>query len=213
MDNLRSAMGRVEAIRSTIGGPSAAATTSTATRPARPMSGTAQFNQLLASALQRQTLGDYLAQAGGGIPQPSVWSTSPLTGRYNADAPPGLEGYGNGQIPPSQLVPIPGTDERMWAPAAEAFTRMRADARRQGIDLPVSDAYRPLHDQHRLADELGLYSEGGLAAHPGTSQHGWGRAVDLDLTDEALAWMRQNAHRYGFTEPVAREPWHWEFHG
>ena len=90
---------------------------------------------------------------------------------------------------------------------------MRADARRQGIEMPVIDAYRPLEDQYRLAEELGLYSEGGWAAKPGTSQHGWGRAIDLELDDEALAWMRQHAGNYGFTETVPREPWHWEFHG
>ena len=61
------------------------------------------------------------------------------------------------------------------------------------------DAYRPIEDQYRLADELGLYSEGGWAAKPGTSQHGWGRAIDLELDDDALAWMRRNAGAYGFT--------------
>lgn len=214
MDNIRHAIGRVEAIRSTISGPSATPAASQTTRSARPVSAAAQFNQVLASAVQRQTLGDYLAQSGGGLTAPpALWSTPKLTGQYNPNAPRGLEGFGNGQIPLSQLAPIPGTTERMWAPAAEAFTRMRADARRQGIEMPVIDAYRPLEDQYRLAEELGLYSEGGWAAKPGTSQHGWGRAIDLELDDEALAWMRQHAGNYGFTETVPREPWHWEFHG
>ena len=216
IENVRAAMGRVEAIRATIQGPSATnpATQASGARSARPAAAAAQFNQILASAVRRQTLGGYLSQAGGGInTQPSWWSTPSLTGRYNPNAPRGLEGFSNGQIPLDRLVPIPGTSEQMWAPAAEAFTRMRGDARRQGIDLPVVDAYRPLHDQHRLAEELGLYKDGGLAAVPGTSQHGWGRAIDLELDDEALAWMRENAGRYGFIEPVPRESWHWEYHG
>ena len=213
IDNIRDVMGRVEAIRSTITGPSTTSAAPSTTRSARPVAAAAQFNQVLASAVRRQTLGDYLAQAGGGLTQPTLWSAPNATGRYNPNAPRGLEGFGNGQIPLSQLAPIPGTSERMWAPAADAFTHMRADARRQGIDLPVIDAYRPLEDQYRLAEELGLYSEGGWAAKPGTSQHGWGRAIDIELDDEALAWMRENAGRYGFTETVPREPWHWEFHG
>lgn len=214
MDNIRHAMGRVEAIRSTISGPSATTASPSTGRSARPVAAAAQFNQVLASAVQRTTLGDYLAQAGGGLAiQPSPWSPPNTTGRSNPNAPRGLEGFGNGQIPLAQLAPIPGTSQRMWAPAADAFTRMRADARREGIDLPVIDAYRPLEDQYRLAEELGLYSEGGWAAKPGTSQHGWGRAVDIELDDQALAWMRQNAGRYGFTETVPREPWHWEYHG
>ena len=216
MDNIRSAMGRVEAIRSAISGPTARTAAAPAgSQTARPAAAAAQFNQVLASAVRRQTLGDYLTQAGGGIAPPTMWSnttTTNTTGRYHSGAPRGLEGYGNGQIPLSQLTPIPGTSERMWAPAAEAFTRMRAEARREGIDLPVIDAYRPLQDQYRLAEELGLYSQGGWAAEPGTSQHGWGRAIDLELSDEALRWMRQNAGRFGFTETVPREPWHWEYH-
>ena len=50
-----------------------------------------------------------------------------------------------------------------------------------------------------------------LAATPGKSNHGWGLAVDLELDDRAQAWMRENAHNYGFVEDVAREPWHWGY--
>ena len=35
---------------------------------------------------------------------------------------------------------------------------------------------------------------------PGTSNHGWGLAVDLDLDERAQAWMRTNAERFGFFE-------------
>jgi LAS superfamily LD-carboxypeptidase LdcB len=63
-----------------------------------------------------------------------------------------------------------------------------------------------------LAAAKGLYADGGLAAVPGTSNHGWGLAVDVD-TDQAGAqqWMQANGHRFGFVEAVRREPWHWEF--
>ena len=149
-------------------------------------------------------LADEIARTPGATPSPAP--ATPSSG-----APPGLEAFTNGRIPVESLAPIPG-GEVMWAPAAAAFTRMADDAARAGITLPVVDAYRPYEDQVRLADELGLYSQGGLAAVPGTSQHGWGRAIDLELDDAALNWMRANAGAYGFHETVPREPWHWEYH-
>ena len=51
----------------------------------------------------------------------------------------------------------------------------------------------------------------GLAATPGTSNHGWGMSLDLDLDDEAQQWMRTNGPDYGFVEDVPREPWHWTY--
>jgi LAS superfamily LD-carboxypeptidase LdcB len=121
-----------------------------------------------------------------------------------------LSAYANGQIPTSALTSI-GGGEHLTGPAARAFEQLRVAAARDGVAFGVNDAYRPLADQHRLASELGLYSEGGLAAAPGTSTHGLGVSVDLDLDGRALTWMRANAGRYGFVNDVAGEPWHWTF--
>lgn len=124
--------------------------------------------------------------------------------------PSDLAAYGNGKIPASALVEIePG--HRLWSPAAAAFKRLRADASAAGITIGVTDSYRSYEQQVDLAQRKGLYSEGGLAAKPGTSDHGWGKSVDLDLNPAAQAWMRENAQRYGFSENVPREPWHWTF--
>ncbi len=214
IDNVRSAMSRVEAIRSTIGrtgGGTDVTLGSHGVSGTRSARSTASFSQLLSQATERRTLGDFightspLGHTSWGGPQ------TPLVGT-DSGAPRGLEGFQNGLIPLERLSPIPG-NEFMWSPAAESFKRMYADAARDGVNLIVIDAYRPLADQHRLADELGLYKEGGWAAVPGTSQHGWGRAVDLTLDDAALAWMREHASKYGFVETVPREPWHWEYHG
>ena len=63
-----------------------------------------------------------------------------------------------------------------------------------------------------------------LAATPGTSKHGLGRAVDfqdqngeLAFTSPGYAWLTKNAARFGFVQPVAMqqggasaEAWHWE---
>jgi hypothetical protein len=82
-----------------------------------------------------------------------------------------------------------------------------------GVDIGVTDSYRSYDAQVDVARRKGLYSQGGLAATPGTSDHGWGMSLDLDLDSRALSWMRANAGRYGFVEDVPREPWHWTFGG
>jgi hypothetical protein len=125
--------------------------------------------------------------------------------------PPELQRYGNGKIPESALQPIGVGDYRLSSKAAMAFRRMRADASASGITIGVNDAYRTYEEQVDLARRKGLYSQGGLAATPGKSNHGWGMAVDLELDSRAQAWMRENGYKYGFVEDVAREPWHWTY--
>ena len=88
---------------------------------------------------------------------------------------------------------------------------MRAAAVREGVSIGVTDSYRSYGAQVGLAGSKGLYSEGGLAARPGSSEHGWGLALDLDLSAGALRWLRANARDYGFVENTPREPWHWVF--
>ena len=89
---------------------------------------------------------------------------------------------------------------------------MRAAMARAGIHLGVTDSYRPYDVQVRLAKQKGLYSRGGLAATPGTSNHGWGKAVDVNTSAAGTAWLRAHAAAYGF-HTIPREPWHWEFRG
>jgi hypothetical protein len=127
--------------------------------------------------------------------------------------PPELAQYGNGRIPPAALTEIGQGRHRLWEPAADAYRRLREDARLAGVDIGVTDSYRSYDQQVDLARRKGLYAEGGLAATPGTSDHGWGLSLDLDLDPRAQAWMRANAGRHGFVEDVPREPWHWTFHG
>ncbi|MEO8694890.1 MAG: M15 family metallopeptidase [Acidimicrobiales bacterium] len=131
---------------------------------------------------------------------------------YGALQPPGeLVSWGNGRIPASLLESIGQGDHRLSRDAAAAFKAMAADARRDGVTLSVSDSYRSLDEQAAMVESQGRYGEGGLAAEPGTSAHGWGLAVDLDLNGRATTWMRANAARYGFAEDVPREPWHWTY--
>jgi hypothetical protein len=124
-----------------------------------------------------------------------------------------LRSYGNGRIPRDLLTPIGIGQHRLWGPAAEAFKAMRAAAAADGVSISVTDSYRSYDQQVTLAAEKGLTQNGGWAATPGTSEHGWGLAVDADVDKNGLAWLRANGATYGFVEPTTREPWHWEYHG
>jgi zinc D-Ala-D-Ala carboxypeptidase len=148
----------------------------------------------------------YLSQAVSQVP------TSGRTYQLNAKGiPTELTGYGNGKIPASALQQVGETRHRLWAPAAEKLTQMIADAKKDGVTIGITDSYRPYAEQVDLAKRKGLYSQGGLAAKPGTSEHGWGMATDLDLNSTALSWVRQNADKYGFYNTASRESWHWGF--
>jgi LAS superfamily LD-carboxypeptidase LdcB len=119
--------------------------------------------------------------------------------------------YDNGRIPVDALTEIGSTGHRLAAPAATAMEGLLRAARQDGVTIGITDSYRSYDEQVDLARRKGLYAQGGLAAAPGTSDHGWGLAVDLDLDAKAQAWMRANAGRFGFTENTPREPWHWKF--
>ncbi|WP_336923279.1 M15 family metallopeptidase [Aquipuribacter sp. SD81] len=87
-----------------------------------------------------------------------------------------------------------------------------------GRDMCVTDGYRSYAAQQSLKAR-----KPGLAARPGTSEHGWGLAVDLcggvESAGPAYSWLRENAPEHGWDNPAwARrggggpyEPWHWEY--
>jgi hypothetical protein len=134
-------------------------------------------------------------------------------GGYGRITPPAdLSTYGNGHIPAAALVPVGQGGHRLSAPAARAWKACVEAARADGIDLTITDSYRTYDQQVDLVRRKGLYSNGGFGATPGSSNHGWGLAVDADVTSpQTLNWLRANGWQYGFVEAVPREPWHWEF--
>jgi LAS superfamily LD-carboxypeptidase LdcB len=91
-----------------------------------------------------------------------------------------------------------------------------AYARALGSNLCVSDSYRSYSEQLRV-----FRQRPSLAAVPGTSNHGWGLAVDLGCgvqysRSAQYRWMVENAARFGWVHPAWAfhdpfEPWHWEF--
>lgn len=125
--------------------------------------------------------------------------------------PDDLAAYGNGKIPSSALGTIGSTGHRLWAPAAAAMEQLISAAAKDGVKIGITDSYRTYDSQVELAQRKGLYTQGGLAAVPGTSDHGWGLSTDLDLDAAGQSWMRAHAAEYGFGENTPREPWHWTF--
>jgi hypothetical protein len=120
----------------------------------------------------------------------------------------------NGKLPASDLMDV-GNGEKLWKPAAIAYLRMKNDAAKEGVNFVLSEGYRTLETQQRYWDNPP--SGPGTAARPGTSLHGWGKAIDIS-SPGAQSWIRKNGVRYGWIWPMwARnnpyEPWHFEYVG
>ena len=116
----------------------------------------------------------------------------------------------NGRLTASQLAQVePG--HFLTPTAANSFQQMKAAAAKDGVNLNINNAYRSYENQVKMANQYGLYSKGGKAAVPGTSNHGLGKAVDLNVKANpgSFEWLKSNASKYGFYN-IPREPWHWE---
>lgn len=131
-------------------------------------------------------------------------------------------GYSNGQIPDSALAsPDFSTSVRLRADAAAALSELnKAYVQAFGANIVVTDSYRSYEGQVQCQK-----TKGSLCAKPGTSNHGWGLAVDLGGGINSFGtpqhqWMVANASKYGWTHPSwaqqtgsKPEAWHWEFTG
>ncbi|PPK95982.1 D-alanyl-D-alanine carboxypeptidase-like protein [Kineococcus xinjiangensis] len=131
--------------------------------------------------------------------------------RLVTEVPVVLTGLRNGNLPAVELAGIAQGPHRLHVMAAQAFVRMRAAAARQGALLSVDDSYRSYQAQQVVARRRGSSCDGGPAATPGTSEHGWGLSVDLRPTARALQWMVENGWRYGFAATCVDEPSHWTY--
>ncbi len=128
--------------------------------------------------------------------------------------------YANGFVPDAALCPLATAPRhRLQADAARAFDAMsRAHAAETGTGLCLTDSYRSYPEQVRL-----FKVKPGLAAVPGTSNHGRGLAVDLcggveRFDGAAHVWMAAHAATFGWVHPAwaepgggRPEPWHWEY--
>jgi murein DD-endopeptidase MepM/ murein hydrolase activator NlpD len=147
-------------------------------------------------------------------------AVNPMPFLATGNASSGWGGYSNGLIPASQLCAISaGSGHKLRCDAALAYQRLSSGFRAAfGKNLCITDSYRS------YASQVDLYGrKPSLAALPGTSNHGWGVAVDLcggiDRFGTAqYKWMAAHAAQYGWVHPNwarqggnREEPWHWEF--
>jgi zinc D-Ala-D-Ala carboxypeptidase len=142
------------------------------------------------------------------------------------------------EVLPKELRGIPGTNQKLAAPAATAYQRMVQAAKAEGINLYPISAHRSVKDQHAILkekvrrgmspDEILKYS-----APAGYSEHHTGTALDIgtspgtDLNEAfenttAFQWLKSNGPRFGFKlsydkntsgKGTSYEPWHWRYEG
>ena len=105
------------------------------------------------------------------------------------------------------------TDNTMTVATACAWSRLKAAARAAGHRITINSGFRTLGRQQYFYNchVTKRCNGGALAARPGTSNHGLGKALDLQLTGAAYNWMTKNARKFGFRRTVPSETWHWEF--
>lgn len=136
----------------------------------------------------------------------------------------GWGGFENGRIPIELLSPIPWSPEhRLRQDATVALTAMNAAWKaRFGYDIPISDAYRDYEGQVEAREDWCNRGNCNKAAEPGTSNHGWALAIDIEVgwNDAEFQWLKQNSTLYGWVHPdwahadgSNPESWHWEFAG
>ncbi len=125
----------------------------------------------------------------------------------------------NGYIDKDDMCQLWVRGHYLRADAAVALAELNVAYRKQfGTSLSITDSYRSYQQQVSVRAR-----KPGMTARPGTSQHGWGLAVDLaggvQNEDVRYRWLRANAPRFGWDHPTwARaggsgpyEPWHWEY--
>src|SRR3954471_24808793 len=87
---------------------------------------------------------------------------------------------------------------------AAAFDRMAAAARRAGIQLSITSAYRSDAEQARL---FAAHPDPKWVARPGRSLDRKGTELDLGPPSD-YAWLARNAPRFGFVKRYPWDPWH-----
>ncbi len=146
----------------------------------------------------------------------------------------------NGKIKVSNLTRIPtfnGKDAYLQKEAAVAWAFLVNEASKdKTVDVKkfatsgTNAGYRTLEVQKKFFEQYGRDPK--RAARPGTSNHGWGLAIDFNLDDaqkgkatsNELKWLEKNARRFGFEPYLDKakpkfkdgsnnyyETWHWNY--
>lgn len=114
----------------------------------------------------------------------------------------------NGRLPPSDLAPI--QNGRLAVAAAAAWNAMNVEARSKGCELRPTgskSSYRSYDEQVELYQAY-LNGTGNLAAVPGSSNHGWGLAVDV-ASQEMRSMIDRIGERYGWAKKWSDAPSEW----
>ncbi|MCX7774801.1 MAG: M15 family metallopeptidase [Rectinemataceae bacterium] len=140
---------------------------------------------------------------------------------------------------PSDLVPLEGPFPyvvakkgiMLRAPARDALAAMAAAARKDGITLVVSSAYRSYEYQKTVFESnvraMGRTEAERVSAPPGMSQHQLGTAIDFGTIDDSFAetpagrWLAAHAAEHGFSLSFPKgmeqitgyrwESWHYRY--
>jgi len=106
-------------------------------------------------------------------------------------------------------------DNSIAIPTACAFNKMYNSAKAAGVRLSINSAFRTLERQKYFWNcyQTKRCNNGNLAAHPGTSNHGLGIAIDMNAGSKGTPqyrWLASHAQSFGFVRTVPTETWHWE---
>jgi peptidoglycan hydrolase-like protein with peptidoglycan-binding domain len=116
----------------------------------------------------------------------------------------------NGKLAPSELAPIPGGE--LAKPAAACWNKPGGPASAGCVPSGPRSSYRTYDEQVEFWN-LYISGRGNLAARPGTSNHGWGLAVDL-AAEWMRAWIDDHGGRFGWRKTEAwSEWWHVNYDG
>lgn len=152
-----------------------------------------------------------------GIVGPKTWDLLgiqvPASELDSAGPAPGASSNDVQQTPDGPMVMRGG--KQMRAELAPHWDQMSAAAAQAGITLSLTSGYRSKAHQQRLWDEaLVKYGSASAArkwvAPPGTSNHQAGTALDINMGPGVHNWLRANGAKFGFSQPMSWEPWHWE---
>jgi hypothetical protein len=137
-----------------------------------------------------------------------------------------VPGVTNGNLPMSYLASN-GKGCTTYDEAMPSMQAMIAQAAVDGVVLRPTSCYRDYAGQVAARNDWCNRGACNMAAVPGTSNHGWGKAVDfadqsgsLGFDSAGYTWMKTWAGYFGWMHPKTMEAdgpvpeaWHWEWVG
>ncbi len=142
--------------------------------------------------------------------------------------------YIRGILVVNKSLPLPASyGSGLTGELRSGFSKMRAAAARDGVDLRIISGFRSYASQQAVyASKIRQYGFAKAqlrSARPGHSEHQTGLAIDVNSISQAWGktkagrWVAKNAHRYGFivrypegktsVTGFAYEPWHLRYVG